>query len=220
MSKGKYSKNQGFNVRPLVLVLAVALLIGATIGGTVAWLTASTETVENTFTVGDVGLTLVESPITVAEDGTVSYGNPAEGVENKYPMVPGTTYKKDPVVTVEAGSEDCWVFVQFDKGSKTDDYITYTADWTGWTQGTGTDGIPVNVWYRHVAKTATDTERSWHLLTNDTITINAETVTKGTMSDATANSSLKYIAYAIQSANIGSGTDVQKAAAAWAKIPK
>ena len=40
----------------LTLVFALALALG--IGGTVAWLTAQTDSVVNTFTVGDITLSL------------------------------------------------------------------------------------------------------------------------------------------------------------------
>lgn len=206
---GKYcNSKKGLNMKPLALLLALALVVGGVVGGTIAWLTAQTSTVTNTFTVGDVNITLKESPITVAQNGTVSYGNPAEGVNNAYPVIPGTTYKKDPVVSVVSSadgnvSEDCWLFVKFEESEKASTYLTYTSALTtdnGWTQGNGTD-IPKTVWYREVKKTAADADKTWHLLVGDTITINAESVTKATMAEATAQS-LTYTAYAAQRANL------------------
>ena len=43
----------------LVLVFALALALG--IGGTVAWLTAQTQSVVNTFTIGDINIELDET---------------------------------------------------------------------------------------------------------------------------------------------------------------
>ena len=80
----------------LTLVFALALALG--IGGTVAWLTAQTDSVVNTFTVGDINITL-------AETGTTNNAK-------NYTFVPGDTLAKDPKVTVTAGSEDCYLFVK------------------------------------------------------------------------------------------------------------
>lgn len=222
MKNGKYCNKKSLNMKPLALLLALTLLVGCAIGGTIAWLTAQTSTVTNTFTVGDVNITLKESPITVAQDGTVSYGAPEDGVTNAYPVIPGTTYKKDPVVSVVSStdgnvSEDCWLFVKFVESDKASTYLTYTSNLTAenkWIQGKGTDGIPTNVWYREVKKT--DTVKEWKLLAgnetyaNGCITIKAEAVTKATMDEA-INQSLTYTAYAAQSANL-------TAAQAWAQF--
>ena len=215
MKNGKYSSKKGLNMKPLALLLALALVVGGVVGGTIAWLTAQTSTVSNTFTVGDVNITLKESPITVAQDGKVSYGTPAEDVSNAYPVVPGTSYMKDPVVSVVTVngvvSEDCWLFVKFEESANAKDYLNYTSTLTkenGWTKGDGTK-IPANVWYREVKKT--DTVKSWNLLADDTIAIDAE-VTKTTMTAATQQT-LKYTAYAAQSANL-------TAEDAWAQFTK
>lgn len=207
MRNGKFTKRRGVAAKTMLLVLAAMLVVGCTIGGTLAWLTDKTESVVNTFTVGDVSITLKESPL----NGDGSYGAPAEGTKNAYKMIPGTTYKKDPVVAVDAQSEDCYLFVKFEEAGNAADYITYTSTLTaenGWTQGTG--DIPANVWYRVVNHD--DEVRSWNLLAGDTITINAETVTKESMETA-AQASLTYTAYAVQKDNIAD------AAAAWAKVP-
>ncbi len=203
MKNGKYAK-RGVATKALVVVLAVMMIVGATIGGTIAWLMDTTDTVTNTFTVGDVNITLKESPL--KEDGT--YGTPAEGVTNAYKLIPGETYTKDPKVTVVGGSEKCYLFVKFEENGDAAKYITYTSELTvekGWTQGTGE--IPANVWYRTVD--ASNEDQSWELLADNTITINADAVTKDTMNAASA-AKLVYTAYAVQFDNVDS------AAAAWA----
>lgn len=208
MRNGKYASHNSKKV--VVTLLALVLVLGCAIGGTIAWLTDTTDEVVNTFSVGDVEITLKESPLN--EDG--SYGTPAEGTENEYQMIPGKTYKKDPVVAVDAVSEDCWLFVKFEEKGNPATYIDYTSTLTtanGWTQGDGTS-IPANVWYREVKKS--DTTREWHLLDNDQITIKGEAVTKENMEIA-AEAALKYTAYAVQMAN---GEATFTAAEAWAKI--
>lgn len=83
--------------RTLALLCAVVMVVGMAIGGTLAWLVADSGPVTNTFTVGDVNISLTEP-------------NAPEG--NKYDLVPGNVMLKDPTVTVEEGSEPCWVFVE------------------------------------------------------------------------------------------------------------
>lgn len=191
--------------KAFALFLALALVVGGVVGGTVAWLTATSDTVTNTFTVGDVAITLDEAK--VDENGVAV--TPAERVtNNSYKLIPGTVYTKDPTVTVTAGSENCYLFVKFEEIGNAPTYITYRSTLTaanGWTQGDGTT-IPANVWYREVNKA--DTTRSWNLLVDDQIVIKADAVTKDTMT-AASGAKLQYTAYAVQKANIDS------AAAAW-----
>lgn len=198
MKNGKFAK-RGVATKSMVIALAVMLIVGATIGGTIAWLMDSTAEVKNTFTVGDVVINLKESPLN--EDGT--YGTPAEGVQNEYQLIPGQEYKKDPTVTVEAISEKCYLFVKFEENGNAADYIDYTSTLTtanGWTE------LEDGVWYRVVEDT--DADQSWHLLAEDKIVINAENVTKDNMEAASA-AELVYTAYAVQFANVAD------AAAAW-----
>lgn len=125
-----------------ILLVTLCLLIGCAIGGTLAWLTAKTDKVTNTFTTSDINVELAET-------------------DREYKMVPGWTLDKDPVVTVKAGSEDCWLFVEVTESTepKLANYIAYQVDLAdssknkdGWTQGTGVDGngVPTNVYFRKV----------------------------------------------------------------------
>ena len=91
--------------KALLLTLCAVLLVAASVLGTMAYLT-STDSVENTFTVGSVAITLDEAK--VDENGTPVAN--ADRVEaNSYKLMPGHTYTKDPTVTVEKGSESSYV---------------------------------------------------------------------------------------------------------------
>lgn len=91
--------------KALLLTLCAVLLVAASVLGTMAYLT-STDKVENTFTVGNVKITLDEAKVDV--NGTPV--EPAERVKaNEYKLMPGHTYTKDPTVTVKAGSEKSYV---------------------------------------------------------------------------------------------------------------
>lgn len=91
--------------KALLLTLCAVLLIAASVLGTVAYLTSSAE-VKNTFTVGKVEIKLDEAKVNAD-------GIPVEGAArvtaNSYKLMPGTTYTKDPTVTVKAGSEESYV---------------------------------------------------------------------------------------------------------------
>lgn len=91
--------------KALLLTLCAVLLVTASVLGTMAFLT-STASVENTFTVGSVKITLDEAKVDV--NGVAV--TPAERVaENSYKLMPGHTYTKDPTIHVDAASEDCFI---------------------------------------------------------------------------------------------------------------
>lgn len=91
--------------KALLLILCAVLLVAASVLGTMAYLT-STAKVENTFTIGKVEIKLDEAKVNAD-------GIPVEGAArvqaNSYKLMPGTTYTKDPTVTVKAGSEESYV---------------------------------------------------------------------------------------------------------------
>lgn len=98
--------------KALLLTLCAVLLVAASVLGTMAYLT-SQDTVTNTFTVGNVAITLDEAKVN--PDGTLVAG--ADRVKaNEYKLMPGHTYTKDPTVHVAAGSENSYIFVKVENG--------------------------------------------------------------------------------------------------------
>ena len=87
-------KNSGKKL--IILLAALILILGISIGGTIAWLATSTGPLANTFTTGNVDITLTEP----------NYVGDANGVAK---LMPGGTVTKDPTVTILAGSEPCYV---------------------------------------------------------------------------------------------------------------
>ena len=184
----------------VVAMLAVTLLIGCAIGGTVAWLTAKTDPVVNTFTYGDINITLTEN-------------KPAN---QQAKIIPGVDIEKDPKVTVNTNSEACWLFVKVEEeGTFVANKVTYSiAD--GWTQGDGTN-IPANVYYRQVTAATTDT--SFNILAGDAtyphgVVKVSENLTKAEVNAITAENqpTLTFTAYAVQKDGISTAAD------AWAKV--
>lgn len=81
----------------LATCLIIALAATAVIGGTLAYFTDTTEKQVNEFTVGNVNIDLTEPNW--------------EGNAN---LMPGASFGKDPTITVDANSQDCYAFLKLD----------------------------------------------------------------------------------------------------------
>ena len=186
------NRRRGVSTCAFVALLALVLVIGCVAGGTVAWLVAKTDPVVNTFTYGDINITLTET------------------TGPNYKIVPGVDISKDPKVTVKANSEDCWLFVKVEEsGTFVANKVTYAiAD--GWTQGDDTK-IPANVYYRAVDAVTADTDFG---VLKDNKVIVSENLTKEEIKDIAAQPKLTFTAYAVQKDGIAD------AATAWSKIPQ
>lgn len=94
--------------KALLLALCAVLLVVSTVFATLAYLTSTTDVVTNTFTVGNVKITLDEAKVDLygEKDGTTRV------TENTYKLIPGHEYTKDPMIHVVAGSEECYLFVK------------------------------------------------------------------------------------------------------------
>lgn len=192
------NRRRGVSTRAFVALLALVLVIGCVAGGTVAWLVAKTDPVVNTFTYGDINITLTE---TTGDD---------------YKIIPGKDISKDPKVTVTGGSEACWLFVEVkETGTFVANKVTYAIA-TDWTKGDGTN-IPANVYYRDVSAEDAKNGVSYYVLAGDTtypngvITVSEE-LTKAEVDAITADEiSLTFTAYAVQKDGIAN------AETAWSK---
>jgi len=197
-------RRRGVNVRPIALALALVLLVGAAVGGTIAWLIDKTAPVTNTFTTAGIDIDLTETFNTASKEGGQMDTWTAQ-------MIPGKEYKKDPVVAVDGTKTDIdvYLFVKFEEKNNASTYLTYTSllnEANGWDLVDG----QTNVWWREVK--TTDGIKSWHLLEGDKVTVK-NTVTKNNMTDA-ANAELVYTAYAIQKEGFAT------AELAWAEASK
>lgn len=93
----------------LLVSLCAALLVSAGAVGTLAFF-SDTETVTNTFSVGDIDITLDEKAVN--PDGTPDTATSNRVQENDYHLLPSHKYDKDPTVHIQPKSEDCYVFVK------------------------------------------------------------------------------------------------------------
>lgn len=119
--------------KKIAIAIAAAALAGTcAIGGTLAWLTATTDEVTNTFTVGNIQMTLDETNINDPSAARVT--------SNSYTSVmPGDTYIKDPTVHIAEGSEPCYVYVEV--VDTTNGAVQYKIDTANWTKVENTDNI-------------------------------------------------------------------------------
>lgn len=150
----------------LALVLALALMVVGAVAGTLAWLTAKSDTVTNTFTTSDITVKLEETKGTSVTGG------------KEFKMIPGYTISKDPVATVLTGSEECYLFVKLEKSTNFDTYLKYDiAD--GWIK---LDGVTDTVYYRVVDGTTNQIGTPYSVLKDDKVTVR-DSVTKEQMND-------------------------------------
>lgn len=177
--------------KTVILVVAFILVVVCAVGGTLAWLQDETSAVKNTFTTAEVDIDLTEP----------------EGEKNDYEfkMTPGATIDKDPTVTVNADSENAYVFVKVEKSNNFDAFLTYEIA-EGWTLVDDTE----NVYYRTYTSKATDVD--YAVLKNDQVTVK-NTVTSDDMDDLTDETfpTLTFTAYAVQMANGDSTFTVEQA---------
>ena len=110
--------------KAFLIILAAVVLVSGSIGGTLAWFTDSAS-VTNTFTVGSIKMTLDETNLSYHEGVQGSKPRTSENQEG-YKIVPGTAIPKDPMVTIAANSEDCYVFVQIINGLVLDNAVVGT----------------------------------------------------------------------------------------------
>lgn len=183
------NRRRSVGMKTFVAMLALVLVIGCAVGGTVAWLVSSTNAVVNTFTYGDINITLGET------------------TGSNYTIIPGVNIEKDPKVTVKKDSEACWLFVKVEEeGTFVANKVTYSiAD--GWTKGDGTK-IPANVYYRAVDAVKADTD--FAVLKDNKIYV-SEDLSKSDIQSITTKPTLTFTAYAVQKDGI------DDAAIAWAK---
>lgn len=165
-------------LKVLMIVALAVLLVGTTFAATYAWLTAKTDTIVNTFTAGNISITLNETT------GT------------KYKMVPGVNIEKDPKVTVEAKSEKCWLFVKIKEENfkvtedGTEIALMSYAIAAGWTK------LEDGVYYRQVE--SDDVNQEFYIIEGNKITVDgARTKEQFKLLD-TKIPSLTITAYAVQ----------------------
>lgn len=162
----------------IIALCSIALVVGS-VAVTMAYLVDTTETKNDTFTVGNIDIEL----------------NAAGDISHK--MMPGATIDPNREVTVIGGSEDCYLFIEMSRENNFDTYLTFTmAD--GWTK------LNDNVYYRVVATNANN--QTFDVFTNF---IAKPECTKAQYDLIAAGDkpNIKLTAYAVQRANINTAAE-------------
>lgn len=189
-----------------LLVCAVVIVIGAA-SATMAYLTDDDADV-NTMTVGHVDISLDEADVNL--DGTPT-DSTDRVKENTYKLIPGSTYTKDPIIHVAAGSEDCWLFVTVDnqitaiEGTPT---IASQMEDEGWTEIGTYKELPVYA-YKTTVKEKTD------VIVFERFTVDGDKATDELLNDNDGGYEGKQViikAYAIQAAGFDTAEEAWESA--------
>lgn len=184
------------------VIAALVLAFGVAAAGTLAWLSDQTDPVVNTFTYGDINITLTETDTELDGDNDPN--------TNEYKMMPGATIAKDPQVTVKQGSEGCWLFVKLDESANFDDFLTYEVDpgtdqAPAWVQLVDDAGAAVDgVFYRKVAAAdVAEADAVFQVIRGNAVSVKSD-VTKDMLNmldaaDKPNYPTLSVTAYAVQS---------------------
>lgn len=188
-------KRRGISTKALVALLAFVLVIGCSLGGTLAWLTDKTDAVTNTFTVGDINITLTET-------------------KREYKILPGVDIPKDPKVTLKANSEACWLFVKVEE----------SADWPNFKEESGARKVNYDiasdwtllegqsdVYYQKVDAATAKAGKECPVLAGNVVTV-SENLTKTEVNSIITKPQLTFTAYAVQKEGVNTAAEAWKIA--------
>ena len=196
--------------KKIAFALTIVLAFALGIGGTFAYLTAQTNAVVNTFTIGEVG------ELTLDESTGVELENSRE-----HKIIPGVATAKDPKVAYAADENDeaVYVFVKIEADNWTvngatytykdgdNDCLTWSVNTTDWTAVPGTTGVYYKALSEGISLAATS------VIADDEIRVDGNNVTETNIADiARGAGELTFTAYAIQQAGFDSVAD------AWAQF--
>ncbi len=186
------------NKKILVTVVAAALLLCVAVGGTIAYLTAQSDTVTNTFSTSNIQVKLTETGATKAtEDATVL-------TNASFKVIPGASATKDPKAWVVKDSEPAWLFVKITEtgniavaaaeGAAAVRYVGYTINtsWETLYENVGGE----TVIYRAVKSAGEEEPTEGNIFVDNKINYYKD-ITSATMNTAAA-AKIQFDAYAVQ----------------------
>ena len=138
-NRRRMSNKKFIAILSVFVMLALTMVVGCAVDGTVAWLVSESESSVSTFTLGDINIKLT-----------------GESESQPLKVIPGVEIKRSLKVTVEPNSEACWLFVKVE-GTNWPAKVSYSV------AGGPNDWAPLSVsdypgvYYREVsAKNAKD----------------------------------------------------------------
>lgn len=196
-NRRRMSNKKFIAILSVFVMLALTMVVGCAVDGTVAWLVSESKSSVSTFTLGDINIELAE-----------------ESGSQPLKIIPGVEITRTLRVKVMPNSEACWLFVKveetnwpdFKKTDETTRKVSYSVnvpnDWKA------LEGNP-GVYYREVS--AEDAKTGVEYDVNGVVVVSEE-LTKAEINSIASGTQpqLSFTAYAVQRDGIGD------AATAWA----
>lgn len=195
-NRRRMSNKKFIAILSVFVMLALTMVVGCAVDGTVAWLVSESESSVSTFTLGDINIKLT-----------------GESESQPLKIIPGVDIKRSLKVTVDPNSEACWLFVKVE-GTNWSHFpdangtakVSYSVDvQNGWIALSGHPGV----YYREVSAENAKTGMVYDVNCNVTV---SQMLTKAEVDSIASGTQpqLSFTAYAVQRDGIGD------AATAWA----
>ena len=188
-NRRRMSNKKFIAILSVFVMLALTMVVGCAVDGTVAWLVSESESSVSTFTLGDINIKLT-----------------GESESQPLKIIPGVGIKRSLKVTVEPNSEACWLFVKVE-GTNWSHFpdangtakVYYSVDvQNGWIALNGHPGV----YYREVS--AEDAKTGVEYDVNGVVAVSKE-LTKADINSIASGTQpkLSFTAYAVQRDGIG-----------------
>lgn len=190
-NRRRMSNKKFIAILSVFVMLALTMVVGCAVDGTVAWLVSESESSVSTFTLGDINIKLT-----------------GESESQPLKIIPGVGIRRSLKVTVEPNSEACWLFVKVE-GTNWPAKVSYsvaggTNDWKA------LDNYP-GVYYREVSAENARTGVEYDV--NGVVAVSKE-LTKADINSIASGTQpqLSFTAYAVQRDGIGDAVTAWAAA--------
>lgn len=177
-NRRRMSNKKFIAILSVFVMLALTMVVGCAVDGTVAWLVSESESSVSTFTLGDINIGLTE-----------------ESGSQPLKIIPGVDIKRSLKVTVEPNSEACWLFVKVE-GTNWPAKVSYSvAEETGGWEPLSVSDYP-GVYYREVSA-GTANQGNWYRVTG-VVTVSKDLTKADIDSIKGTTPQLSFTAYAVQ----------------------
>ena len=184
-NRRRMSNKKFIAILSVFVMLALTMVVGCAVDGTVAWLVSESESSVSTFTLGDINIKLT-----------------GESESQPLKIIPGVEITRSLKVTVDPNSEACWLFVKveetnwpdFKKTDETTGKVSYSVDVPNdWKALEGNPGV----YYREVS--AEDAQTGVVYDVNGVVAVSEE-LTKAEVNSIASGTQpqLSFTAYAVQ----------------------
>lgn len=183
-NRRRMSNKKFIAILSVFVMLALTMVVGCAVDGTVAWLVSESKSSVSTFTLGDINIKLT-----------------GESESQPLKIIPGVEITRSLKVTVEPNSEACWLFVKVE-GTNWSHFpdangtakVSYSVDvQNGWIALNGHPGV----YYREVSAENARTGVEYDV--NGVVAVSKE-LTKAEVNSIAAGTQpqLSFTAYAVQ----------------------